>query len=456
MPRVARFSSVVGVCVLVLVGMLAGSIVAQDWELVQPLPTPRQGHRAVGTSDAVYVFGGNTGGSSTSGFTNVAYKFSESSGSWTSIAPMPAALGHMGMAVLENDIYVIGGASPSFPQSVLTGVYKYSTTNDSWQTVASLNLPRRDLPCVALNGYIYAVGGTIDSWSVGTATNVVERYDPNADSWSLVSPLPVPMRPAVAASINGYIYAIGGNGPHAYEGYRYDPTTDAWTQLADPVPFYTESSNQSWSQEVTGHSLIMLISIQLTQAAIYDPGLDTWSVFPNVVNEPREHGNYALAVTSTYLYLMGGVAAGYIQLDTAERTPLGGSPLVIDIKPGSDPNAINLKSKGMIAVAILTTDDFDAATVDTETIEFEGASPVHDGGHLEDVDGDGDIDWVGHFKVQETDVVAGDTEATITGQTLDGTSISGTDSVKIVGAKPAPSLNATRKLTTTWARVKSR
>lgn len=35
----------------------------------------------------------------------------------------------------------------------------------------------------------------------------------------------------------------------------------------------------------------------------------------------------------------------------------------IDIKPGSDPNSINLKSKGVIPVAILTTDDFDAADV---------------------------------------------------------------------------------------------
>ena len=36
----------------------------------------------------------------------------------------------------------------------------------------------------------------------------------------------------------------------------------------------------------------------------------------------------------------------------------------IAIKPGSDPNSINPNQKGVIAVAILTTEDFDATTVD--------------------------------------------------------------------------------------------
>lgn len=87
----------------------------------------------------------------------------------------------------------------------------------------------------------------------------------------------------------------------------------------------------------------------------------------------------------------------------------------IDIKPGSDSNPINLKSKGVIPVAILTTDDFDATTVDGSTIEFAGASPVHGVGHFKDVDEDGDIDWVGHFKIQEMSIEAGDaTTVTLT------------------------------------------
>jgi hypothetical protein len=44
--------------------------------------------------------------------------------------------------------------------------------------------------------------------------------------------------------------------------------------------------------------------------------------------------------------------------------PLTSVAVPIDIKPGSFPNSINPQSKGVIPVAILTTDTFDATTVD--------------------------------------------------------------------------------------------
>ena len=37
--------------------------------------------------------------------------------------------------------------------------------------------------------------------------------------------------------------------------------------------------------------------------------------------------------------------------------------VAIDIKPGSFPNSINIKSKGVIPVAVLSTTDFDASSV---------------------------------------------------------------------------------------------
>jgi hypothetical protein len=44
--------------------------------------------------------------------------------------------------------------------------------------------------------------------------------------------------------------------------------------------------------------------------------------------------------------------------------------VTIDIKPGSDPNAINPSSRGVIPVAILTTESFDATTVSPITVRF--------------------------------------------------------------------------------------
>ena len=102
----------------------------------------------------------------------------------------------------------------------------------------------------------------------------------------------------------------------------------------------------------------------------------------------------------------------------------------IDIKLGSAPNSINLGSKGVVPVAVLTTDDFDASSVDPDTVSFAGASPVR--WAVEDVDGDGDTDLLLHFKTEDLNLNENSTEATLTGDTTDGKHIRGTDTVNIM------------------------
>ena len=114
-------------------------------------------------------------------------------------------------------------------------------------------------------------------------------------------------------------------------------------------------------------------------------------------------------------------------------------PLHIDIKPGSDPNSIKLRNKGVIPLAILGTDTFDVTDVDVTTLEFgpNGVGPAHDltdpivyADHLRDVNDDGFTDLVSHYRIQETGISVGDTEACVTGQTTDGVSIEGCDAVR--------------------------
>jgi hypothetical protein len=107
----------------------------------------------------------------------------------------------------------------------------------------------------------------------------------------------------------------------------------------------------------------------------------------------------------------------------------------IDIKPGGFPNSINPRSKGVIPVAILTTDTFDATTVDGTTVRFgpDEAEPAHY--TLEDVDWDGDLDMIFHFRTQETGIECGDNEVALSGETVDGQQITGKDSIKTVGCK---------------------
>jgi hypothetical protein len=115
----------------------------------------------------------------------------------------------------------------------------------------------------------------------------------------------------------------------------------------------------------------------------------------------------------------------------------------IDIKPGSYPNSINLKSNGVVPVAVLTAGGFDAATVDPTTVEFTGVSPLR--WTLCDVDDDGDEDMVFHFKTQELKLDENSTEAELTGQTYDEVHISGTDEVRIVPPKPKNTKNKKKK-----------
>ena len=115
----------------------------------------------------------------------------------------------------------------------------------------------------------------------------------------------------------------------------------------------------------------------------------------------------------------------------------------IDIKPGSEPNSIRCeKNKGVIPVAVLTTDNFDALTVDHTTVKFEGASETHvdkrsgePRRHEEDVDRDGDVDLVFHFRRGDTDLTCESTEGMLTGETFDGMLIEGTDAVRMVGPR---------------------
>lgn len=111
--------------------------------------------------------------------------------------------------------------------------------------------------------------------------------------------------------------------------------------------------------------------------------------------------------------------------------------ILIDIKPDGDPNVINMKSRGVIPVAILGSNDLDVTNIDVSTIVFIcprpssiGVPPVRDPA-LKDVNSDGFIDLLCHFKTQDTDLTSGDTSAGIIAQLNSGSLIEGFDDVII-------------------------
>ncbi len=115
--------------------------------------------------------------------------------------------------------------------------------------------------------------------------------------------------------------------------------------------------------------------------------------------------------------------------------------VAIDVKPGADPNKINLGSRGVIPVAILSDSDFDATMVLPMSVELEGASVAVRNStplaHSEDVDGDGDVDLLVKIEASEFDPGPDFDEGyvTLTGLVDDGASgtpIEGEDYVIVV------------------------
>lgn len=121
-----------------------------------------------------------------------------------------------------------------------------------------------------------------------------------------------------------------------------------------------------------------------------------------------------------------------------------GLEVVSDVNPGSDPNSLNPRSRGVIPVAILTTTtaageplDFDATQLDPASVTFgpAGARIAHRLGHLEDVDGDSDLDLLLHFRTRETGIECGDSSVSLSGETLEGRTVTSSDAIRTVNCR---------------------
>jgi hypothetical protein len=137
---------------------------------------------------------------------------------------------------------------------------------------------------------------------------------------------------------------------------------------------------------------------------------------------------------SELLVVSNGLASLFIQGLIATYQRIETVAVDVDIRPFSSRNRIRPGSRGVVPVSILGSEDFDALTVDEDSVLFgpDEAEKVHKQAHVEDVDDDGDLDLLLHFRTQDTGVAPGDTEACVTGLTLAGVPFEGCDSVTTV------------------------
>ncbi len=184
---------------------------------------------------------------------NTAWEFDPRADSWKPLPPLPQARGSASAAVVNGRVHVIGGATlpggvpagnfhPSLNVSVATHDV-YDIAAGSWSRKADLPTPRNHAAVGVVDGKVYVVGGRAGSVFIPNALNVdiVEEYNPATDQWLLKAPMPTPRSAATWGTHNGRIYVAGGEIRHrdlwgTYTTVEaYDPKANSWARLP-PMP----------------------------------------------------------------------------------------------------------------------------------------------------------------------------------------------------------------------------
>ena len=135
-------------------------------------------------------------------------------------------------------------------------------------------------------------------------------------------------------------------------------------------------------------------------------------------------------ITGGALESGSGFTAGqngpYKLVITPGAAPVTMQQINLAIKPGSGASApLNLKSKGNIPVALLSSDEFDALNVVVESLTFGATGDENSrrscGKGGEDVNGDGRLDLVCHFDNQLAHFIAGSSVGFLKGKVVDAT-----------------------------------
>ncbi|KAJ8371944.1 hypothetical protein AAFF_G00298560 [Aldrovandia affinis] len=153
------------------------------------------------------------------------YRYNEAADQWTSLTLIPEDINTKGCGIctMYNYLFVAGGIRGSGDKGRLSDkVFCYNPVSDSWSEVRPLNQARSQLKLVSLDGWLYAIGGE--------CLFTVERYDPRTDRWTPVARLPKGAFAVAheATACSGEVYVSGGS--LFYRLLKYDPRREEWQE----------------------------------------------------------------------------------------------------------------------------------------------------------------------------------------------------------------------------------
>ncbi|XP_071390013.1 kelch-like protein 22 [Centroberyx affinis] len=205
-----------------------------EWRTLTAAHAPRMSNQGIAVlNNFVYLIGGDK---NTSGFRaeTRCWRYDPRHNSWCSIKPLQQQHADHCVCVVGGHIYAIGGRDYSCE---LDSVERYDPHTNTWEYVAAL---RREVYAHAgavVDGKIYITCGRRG------VTYLRETYcfDPAANQWTPCAEGPVERAWHGMASVNGQVYVIGGSNDE--RGYRRDvlkvacfnPAANSWS-LMSPLP----------------------------------------------------------------------------------------------------------------------------------------------------------------------------------------------------------------------------
>jgi hypothetical protein len=278
-----------------------------SWATLTPMPTARKGLGVAVVDNKIYAIGGYNGS-----YLGANEMYDLETDSWTTKTPMPTPRDDFAVAVCQNKIYVIGGSTENDTFTAVNQVYDPST--DTWETKTPMLTPRSGLCASVVDGKIYLLGGGQEypypNWGPSSKNEV---YDPETDTWTTKNSLPEQVYLTASVVLDEKIHVLGGQFEFLGGGFGdfhqvYDPENDSWTQ-AEPVPDGFFSAAAGATNGVCAPKRIYVLGgviwhyslCNLTQ--VYNPDQDSWSA-----GTPMSTARYGfgVAVIDDRMYAIGG------------------------------------------------------------------------------------------------------------------------------------------------------
>ncbi|WP_425408583.1 Kelch repeat-containing protein [Hyphococcus sp.] len=213
------------------------------WGYGTPLPRPR--HHLALVNNNGFLFGvGGFARDARGGWQMRAdcWRLRDIDGIWETMQPLPHPQAELVCASLGGYIHAVGGRAPSGSRNAQWADHidtdehwYYDPAANAWSQLAPLPTPRNSAAGAVVNGVLYVIGGrTVSEGNTGA----VEVYDAQSDRWASASPMPKAQGGLAAAVLNGKIYAFGGEyftprpGGVFAEAWEYNPDTDKWRAVA--------------------------------------------------------------------------------------------------------------------------------------------------------------------------------------------------------------------------------